>query len=94
MVGLGHGGSHPAEQEEQHIIDRNARNGMRLFVLYLIIYGGFVGLSAFAPQQMESTPLFGVNLAVLYGFALIGAAIVLALIYCWQCRSSQAPPPA
>lgn len=89
MAGFGHGPSHPAEEEDPHVISRNARNGMRLFVVYLIIYAGFVGLSAFAPKQMETTPLFGVNLAILYGFGLIVAALLLALIYCWQCRGAQ-----
>lgn len=92
MVGHGHGASHPAEQEDPQVIVRNARNGMRLFVIYLIIYAGFVGLNAFAPKQMEVTPLFGVNLAILYGIALIVAAMVLALVYCWQCRTPQSAP--
>jgi hypothetical protein len=28
----------------------------------------------------------GVNLAIWYGFGLIGGALVLALIYAWLCR--------
>lgn len=86
MAGFGHGASHPTEQEDPEAITRNARNGMRLFVIYLATYAGFVGLNAFAPQQMESIPLFGVNLAILYGCGLIVLAMILALIYCWQCR--------
>lgn len=92
MAGFGHGPSHPVEQEDPRIISRNARNGMRLFLVYLVVYAGFVGISAFAPKLMELTPLFGVNVAILYGFGLIVAAMVLALIYCWQCRGSQTPP--
>ena len=65
---------------------------MRLFLVYLAFYAGFVGLNAFAPRQMETTPLFGVNLAILYGCGLIVAAMVLALIYCWQCRTDQVIP--
>lgn len=68
-------------------MSRNATIGLVLFGLYLLFYGGFVGLSAFAPQVMEVTPLAGVNLAILYGFALILAALVSALIYGWLCRS-------
>lgn len=60
---------------------RNARLGMLLFGIYLALYGGFVFINAFAPEQMERTPLAGVNLAILYGFVLIVAALVLALIY-------------
>ena len=59
----------------------NARIGMVLFVVYLILYGGFVFLNAFAAETMEATPFAGVNLAILYGFGLIVAALVLALVY-------------
>ena len=64
---------------------RNSRIGLTLFGLYLLLYGGFVGLSAFAPQAMEVTPFAGVNLAILYGFALIVAALLFALLYGWLC---------
>jgi uncharacterized membrane protein (DUF485 family) len=67
---------------------RNSRIGLALFTLYLVFYGGFVLVAAFAPQLMEATPLAGVNVAVWYGFGLIGAAILLALIYGWACRAS------
>ena len=43
-------------------------------------------LAAFSPDAMEMTPLAGVNLAIWYGFGLIVAAIVLALVYGWACR--------
>lgn len=66
--------------------NRNARIGLVLFVVYLLIYGGFVGLSAFSPATMEQTPYAGVSLAILYGFALIAAAFVLALLYGLLCR--------
>ena len=68
----------------------NARVGLVLFVIYLILYGGFVFLNAFAAETMEATPLAGVNLAILYGFGLILAALVLALFYGWMCRSNKA----
>jgi uncharacterized membrane protein (DUF485 family) len=55
--------------------------GLILFAVYLVLYGGFVVLNAFFPESMEYTPLAGVNLAIWYGFGLIVAALVLALIY-------------
>lgn len=64
---------------------RNARIGLRLFFVYLAFYGGFVLLAAFRPESMEVTPAAGVNLAVWYGFSLIIAALVLAMIYGWAC---------
>lgn len=60
---------------------QSERVGFILFGIYLLLYGGFVCLSAFAPETMERTPLAGVNLAILYGFGLIVAAFVLALLY-------------
>ena len=64
---------------------RNARLGLILFGLYLLLYGGFVLLIAFSPETMESTPLAGINLAILYGFGLIVAALVLSLLYGYLC---------
>ncbi|MHC4876155.1 MAG: DUF485 domain-containing protein [Planctomycetota bacterium] len=68
---------------------RNARIGLVLFAVYLALYGGFVFLSAFSPESMESTPVAGVNLAILYGFGLIIAALILALIYGVICREDK-----
>lgn len=64
---------------------RYARIGLVMFVVYLMCYGGFVGLNAFAPAMMELAPAGGINLAILYGMGLILAAFVLALLYGWLC---------
>ena len=69
---------------------RNSRIGLVLFGIYLVLYGGFVLLNAFSPETMEKTPMAGVNLAILYGFGLIIAALVLALLYGWICKSGDA----
>ncbi len=86
MAGLDHGPAYPKEQEDMVLATRNARYGMALFTIYLLIYGGFVAISAFWPELMARDAIFGVNLAVTYGFALIAAAMIMALIYCWLCR--------
>lgn len=65
---------------------QNTRLGLILFALYTLFYSGFVLLAAFAPESMEMTPIAGVNLAVLYGFALIIGAFVLALVYGALCK--------
>ena len=62
-----------------------------LFGIYLLLYGGFVFLNAFSPETMERTPLAGVNLAIWYGFGLILAAFVLAMIYGWWGAPEQPP---
>lgn len=70
---------------------RNARLGLILFFVYLAIYGGFVLLNAFQPELMETTPFGGVNLAILYGFGLIIAALLMALLYGFLCSTDAAP---
>ena len=70
---------------------RNSKIGLILFVIYLLLYGGFVFLNAFSPETMEVTPISGVNLAILYGFGLIVSAILLALLYGYLCREGRKP---
>ncbi len=60
---------------------QNMRLGLGLFAVYLTMYAGFVFTSAFFPDSMEWRPLGGLNLALLWGFGLIIAAILLAFIY-------------
>ena len=64
----------------------NARLGIVLFIVYLLIYAGFVALSAFAPSVMAKPVVGGVNLAIVYGFGLIVGAFVLAIVYMAMCR--------
>ncbi len=66
---------------------RNARIGLVLFCVYLLLYAGFVLVNAFSPDTMEITPVAGINLAILYGFGLIVAALILAFLYGWLCRA-------
>lgn len=65
----------------------NTRLGIWLFAIYLVLYGVFVGIAAFRTQWMESRPLGGLNLSVIYGFGLILVAMVLALVYGFLCRN-------
>ena len=71
---------------------RNTRIGMILFGIYLLLYGGFVFVNAFAADAMEATPIAGVNLAILCGFGLIVAALILALIYGVLCDDEPNSP--
>jgi uncharacterized membrane protein (DUF485 family) len=85
MGGFDHKPAEP-KPEDNRAAARNARYGIVLFVFYLALYTAFVLLNAFRPQVMDVTPLAGINLAVLYGLALIVTAFVLALVYAWLCR--------
>src|SRR5690349_15741509 len=81
----------PADANAPRGWRHNARVGLALFVVYLLLYGGFVGLATFAPWAMARPALAGVNLAVVYGFGLIVAALVLALVYMLLCRPEEPP---
>jgi len=72
---------------------RNAKFGFILFGIYLVLYGGFVLLNAFSPETMEEPGFAGVNLAVLCGFGLIVAALILALIYGTFCKTEDDQTP-
>lgn len=70
----------------------NAKLGLRLFVVYLLLYLGFVLINAFSPDTMSNIVFAGLNLAVVYGFGLIVAAFVLALIYGVVCKREPKTP--
>ena len=78
-------------EDHPEMISRNSRYGLILFTVYLALYGGFMLLSAFSPASMAQVVLGGVNLAIVYGMALILGALVLASIYMYLCRPTGDP---
>jgi uncharacterized membrane protein (DUF485 family) len=86
MAGFEHHAAPVTEGAEEQTSARATRYGRILFVFYALLYGGFVLINAFDPALMQTTPLGGINLAVLYGLGLIFAAFALALFYDWLCR--------
>jgi uncharacterized membrane protein (DUF485 family) len=78
--------SEPLHDDHPEIISRNARIGLWLFAVYVVLYGGFMALNAFYPRQMARAPFGGINLAVMYGLVLIAAAFVLAVLYMFLVR--------
>ena len=74
------------EVKDTSILSRNARLGLMLFSVYLLLYGGFMALNVTNPKRMAEPALFGLNLAIVYGFGLIVAALVLALLYMALCK--------
>ena len=73
-------------EDHPHTIARNARNGLALFAIYVVLYGGFMLMGTLRPDLMAAEAWGGVNIAIVYGFGLIFAALVLALIYMALCR--------
>jgi uncharacterized membrane protein (DUF485 family) len=70
---------------EDHAGDYKARLGVRMFIIYAVVYAGFVIINVVAPLAMEATVIFGLNLASVYGFGLIIIALILALVYNRMC---------
>ena len=62
--------------------------GIYMFILYTLVYAGFVVINAVKPQLMEKI-VFGQTLAVVYGFGLIAFAFVLAMIYNKFCTAAE-----
>ena len=65
------------------------RLGVWMFIVYSIIYAGFVFINLYDPLLMEMTVVFGLNLATVYGFSLILIALVQAVIYDALCRARE-----
>ena len=61
--------------------DGSRRLALFLFVTYTLFYAGFVAINAAAPQWMDRDVIAGLNLAIVYGFALIIVALVMAVVY-------------
>lgn len=65
------------------------RLGLILFVVYGVIYAGFVIVNTLDPKTMGQVVFAGLNLAVVYGFGLIILAIVMGLIYNVICTRAE-----
>jgi uncharacterized membrane protein (DUF485 family) len=66
------------------------RLGVIMFIIYGVIYAGFVVVNLVVPSHMGDNVVAGLDVAVVYGFALIVLALVLALIYNWACGRKEA----
>lgn len=65
------------------------RLGLKLFVVYSLVYAGFVGINTVNPETMETLLFSGLNLAVVYGFGLILLAVLMGLIYNQMCTRAE-----
>ncbi|MCP4143091.1 MAG: DUF485 domain-containing protein [Chloroflexi bacterium] len=76
-------------QKEDNAIPYKTRLGVRMFIFYALIYAGFVVINITKPVLMEKTIVFGLNLAVVYGFGLIILSLIMALIYNRLCTKAE-----
>ena len=79
----------PAELGENYAAEYKARLGLFLFAFYGAVYAGFTIINTVSPQTMSERVIWGLNLAVVYGFGLIIFAIVLGLIYNALCSRAE-----
>ena len=81
----------PAAQESgvDHASAYKSSLGIKMFVVYGLIYAGFVGITTFSPETMKAKVFLGLNLAITYGFALIILAIVFGVIYNHLCTKKE-----
>jgi uncharacterized membrane protein (DUF485 family) len=66
------------------------RLGVIMFIVYAVVYAGFVLINLIKPGLMGWVAAAGLNLAVVYGFGLILFALILALIYNAACSRREA----
>ena len=79
-----------AQGGEDHASGYKMGLGVKMFIVYALVYGGFVAINVIQPTLMETTVIFGLNLAVVYGMGLIIFALLLALVYNRMCRIQEA----
>src|SRR5512136_496556 len=63
--------------------------GVVMFVVYGVIYAGFVVVNLVVPRHMGDILFAGLDIAVVYGFGLIVLALVLALVYNRACTRKE-----
>jgi uncharacterized membrane protein (DUF485 family) len=68
--------------------DYKTRLGIWMFILYTLIYAGFITINTVKPTLMEVS-FGGLNLAMIYGLGLIIFAFILALIYNSLCTKAE-----
>ena len=66
-------------------IKKKTKLGLILFFIYFVVYAIFVAIGVADYTLMGKVIFGGLNLAVVYGFGLIIFAIILGLLYNWQC---------
>jgi uncharacterized membrane protein (DUF485 family) len=61
------------------------RLGLWMLLFYGILYIVFIIINVVWPKSMGTIVVYGLNLAIIYGFALIVIAFILAFVYNWLC---------
>ncbi len=78
-----------APASKDYAIAYKTQLGVWMFLCYCVFYAGFVAINLYAPQLMEKIVLAGLNLATVYGFALIIVALAQAMVYNAMCGKQE-----
>ena len=73
-----------SERREDNSFSPKTYISLACFVFYSVIYAGFVLVNCMEPRLM-GMDVGCLNLAIIYGFALIALAVLLALLYNYIC---------
>lgn len=77
------------EWKENKTLDKKkARLGVVMFVIYTVVYAGFILINVMDNKVMRVT-VGDLNVAIVYGFVLIILALVLAVVYNHICSNSE-----
>ena len=74
-----------AKLEKDNSIPKKTRLGVILFIVYFVVYFGFVFIGTLYPKVLGMEAIGGLNLAIVYGMGLIILAAVMGLIYNYIC---------
>ncbi len=82
---------HEPAQQQQHDPSSGYKTviGAWMFLIYAIVYVGFVTINLVNARLMAKEIVFGLNLACVYGFGLILLAMIMALIYNFLCTKKE-----
>nr|WP_319393254.1 DUF485 domain-containing protein [uncultured Desulfobacter sp.] len=74
---------------EDKAIGFKTKLGLWLFLVYVLVYVGFIWINVASPKTMATIVFAGQNLAVVYGFGLIILAFVMGIIYDILCTNKE-----
>ena len=77
-----------AEHGDERSSAYKLRLGVRMFLIYCVVYFGFVVINSVKPTLM-GTDIGGLNLAIVYGMGLIALALIMAMIYTNLCSKEE-----
>lgn len=78
----------PSQWGEEKSGNFKTRLGLIMFAIYAIIYFAFIAICIIDPKLM-AMDVGNLNLAIVYGFAIIVIAIIQALIYNYICSKKE-----